>query len=301
MAGGFVVSDKLSSAMKNLITRGAVLLAAGSMLAACATPADETPAAEEVTTTAAESNTESVDIEDNGGAKTVPFAPEHVVAADARSRELLEALGVEVQEPGGDADLVVAGTADGAAAERPDAPFVDLTPRDGIPLDWEMVRQVQVLGRIFGKEGEAAELDKEFSEARGRAIDERSEKWTFSALTVNGGEVAVQPADGDALWQPLFEMLELKPALKPEDPADIPALVKAKPTFLFVDEAQKDLSAEGYVPPMRVIAGSGELKELDAVDEGRVYVAPLNAQHTASIITYTRMFNELADQWSSSG
>lgn len=294
MAGGFVVSDKLSSAMKKLITRGAVLLAAGSMLAACATPADETP---QVETTTSSASSGSVEIEDNEGVKTVPAAPERVAAQDARSRELLEALGVEVQDPGSDADLVVAGTADGAAAERPDAPFVDLTPRDGIPLDWEMVRQVQVLGTIFGKEDEAAEMDKQFSEARGRAIDERSEKWTFSVLTVNGEEVAVQPADGDAFWQPLFEMLELKPALKPEDPADIPALVKAKPTFLFADEAQKDLSAEGYVPPMRVIAGSEELKELDAVDEGRVYVAPLNAQDTASIIIYTRMFNELADQW----
>lgn len=298
MAGGFVVSDKLSSAMKNPITRGAVLLTAGALLAACATPADE-PAQVETTTSSAPSG--SVEIEDNEGVKTVPVAPERVAAQDARSRELLEALGVEVQDLGSDADLVVAGTADGAAAERPDAPFVDLTPRDGIPLDWEMVRQIQVLGTIFGKEDEAAEMDKQFSEARGRAIEARSEKWTFSVLTVNGEEVAVQPADGDALWQPLLEMLELKPALKPEDPADIPSLAKAKPTFLFVDEAQKDLSAEGYVPPMRVIASSEELKELDAVDEGRVYVAPLNAQDTASIIIYTRMFNELADQWSSSG
>lgn len=297
MAGGFVVSDKLSSAMKNLITRGAVLLAVGALLAACATPAEE-PAQVETTTSSASSG--SVEIEDNEGVKTVPVAPERVAAQDARSRELLEALGVEVQDPGSDADLVVAGTADGAAAERPDAPFVDLTPRDGIPLDWEMVRQVQVLGTIFGKEDEAAELDKEFSEARGRAIEGRSEKWKFSALTVDGEEVAVQPVDGDALWQPLFEMLELKPALKPKDPADIPALVKAKPTFLFVSEVQKDLTAQGYMPPMRVLAGNEGLKELDAIEEGRVYVAPLNAQDTASIITYTRMFNELANQWSSS-
>ena len=154
-----------------------------------------------------------------------------------------------------------------------------------------------MLGKIFVKEDEAAELDKEFSEARGRAIEARSEKWTFSALTVNGTEVAVQPADGDALWRPLFEMLELTPALKPEDPADILALVKAKPRFIFVNEVQKDLSAEGYIPPMRVLVGNDELKKLDPVEGGRVYVAPLNAQDTASAITYTRMFNELADQW----
>ncbi|SIS58768.1 iron complex transport system substrate-binding protein [Corynebacterium appendicis CIP 107643] len=271
-----------------------MLLTSGALLAACATPADEAPQVE--TTTSSASNG-SVEIEDNEGVKTVPAAPERVVAQDARSRELLEALGVEVQDPGGDADLVVAGTADGAAAERPDGMFVDLTPRDGIPLDWEIVRQVQVLGKIFVKEDEAAELDKEFSEARGRAIEARSEKWTFSALTVNGTEVAVQPADGDALWRPLFEMLELTPALKPEDPADILALVKAKPRFIFVNEVQKDLSAEGYIPPMRVLVGNDELKKLDPVEGGRVYVAPLNAQDTASAITYTRMFNELADQW----
>ena len=295
MAGGFVVSDKLSNAMKNPFTRGAVLLTAGALLVACSTPADETPVAEEDATTATEANTEFVEIDDNEGTKTVPFAPERVVAADARTRELLEALGVDVQDPGGDADLVVAGTADGAAAERPDAPFVDLVPRDSIPLDWEMVRQVQVLGTIFGKEDEAAELDKQFSEARGRAIEARPEKWTFSVLTVNGEEAAVQPVDGDALWQPLFTMLELEPA----DPADIPALVKAKPSFLFVGETQKDLSAEGYVPPMRVLTGSDALKELAAIEKGRVYVQPANVQDTTSIVGYTRIFNELADQWKS--
>lgn len=294
MISGFVVSDKLCSDMNRAIFLGAVLLTSGALLAACATPTNEAPQVE--TTTSSASNG-SVEVEDNVGVKAVPAAPERVVAQDARSRELLEALGIEVQDPGGEADLVVAGTADGAAAQRPDASFVDLTPRDGIPLDWEIVRQVQVLGKIFGKEDEAAELDKEFSEARGRAIEARSGKWTFSGLTFNGADVAVQPADGDALWQPLFEMLGLTPALKPEDPADISALVKAKPTFLFVNEAQKDLSTEGYVPPMRVLTGSEELKKLEAVEGGRVYVAPLNAQDTASAITYTRMFNELADQW----
>lgn len=295
MAGGFVVSDKLSSAMKNPFTRGAVLLTAGALLVACSTPADETSVAEEDATTATEANTEFVEIDDNEGTKTVPFAPERVVAADARTRELLEALGVDVQDPGGDADLVVAGTADGATAERPDVPFVDLVPRDGIPLDWEMVRQVQVLGTIFGKEDEAADLDKQFSEARGRAIEACPEKWTFSVLTVNGEEVAVQPVDGDALWHPLFTMLELEPA----DPADIPALVKAKPSFLFVGETQKDLSSEGYVPPMRVLTGSDELKELAAIEKGRVYFQPANVQDTTSIVGYTRIFNELADQWRS--
>ena len=287
--------------MNRVIFRGAVLLTSGAFLTACTTPADETPQAETTTSSTSSASSSSVEIEDNEGTKTVPFAPERVVAADARSRELLEALGVEVQDPGGDADLVVAGTADGAAAERPDAAFVDLTPRDGIPLDWEMVRQIQVLGTIFGKEDEAAELDKEFSEARGRAIEARSEKWTFSALTVNGEEVTVQPADGDTLWQPLFEMLELTPALKPEDPADIPALVEAEPTFLFVTETLKDIAADGYVPAMLAFAGTEELKDISALEAGRVYIAPLNVQDTASIIAYTQIFNELADHWSDMG
>lgn len=294
MAGGFVVCARICSDMNRAFTRGAVLLTAGALLASCAPEADEIARVE---TTTSSASSDSVEIADNEGNKTVPFAPERVVALDARSRELLEALGVEAQDSASEADLVVAGTADGAAAERPDAAFVDLTPRDGIPLDWEMVRQVQVLGKIFGKEDEAADLDKQFSQARGRAIEERSEKWTFSALTVNGEEVAVQPADGDAFWQPLFEMLELKQA----DPADIPALVEEKPTFLFVSEVQKDYSAKGYVPPMRVLSGSDELKELTAVEKGRVYVAPLNAQDTASIVAYTTMFNELADQWKALG
>lgn len=286
--------------MKRAITQATVLISVAAFGASCAPVGESARSGQletEGTTAAVSSSESTVEVEDNEGTKSVPYAPESVAALDDRSRELLEAMGADVREADSGVDLVVSGTTEGAAAERPDAAFVDLSPRDGIPLDWEMVRQAQILGRILGREEEAAELDKQFSEARGRAIEAHSEKWTFSALTLNGEEVAVQPADGDALWQPLFEMLELKPALKPEDPADTPTLAKAKPTFLFVSEAQKVLSAEGYVPPMRVLIGSEELKKLEAVEEGRVYVAPLNVQDTASVITYTRMFNELADQW----
>ena len=322
LAGGFVISvsanpTRIHSRMKSQTgrraakhtSRAALLLAAALLpsLTACASDDDAAPengAGSDTAQTGAETpaQEETVEIEDNDGAKTVPKAPEKVVAHDARSRELLQALGVDVQEGAdGKADLIIAGDADSAAAakEGTDVPVVDLTPRDGIPLDWEMVRQAQVLGKVFGCEAEAVKLDEEFSEARGRAIEARSEKWTFAAITADQGTLHVQAADGDALWKPVFAMLELTPALKPGDAADIPALVKAEPTFLFATDARPDLAAEGDAPPMRLIAQNEELKGIKPVEKGRVYVAPLNAQDTASIVTYTRMFNELADQWDS--
>lgn len=283
--------------MKREISQAAVFFVITAFAASCA-PAENAESAENTEIPASPSfNGATIEVEDNEGTKNVPFNPERVAALDDRARELLEALGVDVRDPGGRVDLVVATTAEGAAGARPNAAYVDLSPREEIPLDWEMVRQAHILGRIFGCEAEAAELDDWFTEARGRAIAARKDSWTFAPVTSDGNEITVQPGTGDALWQPLFEMLELSPALKPEDPADISALVTEKPTFLFVSEVQKDYSAKGYVPPMRVLSGSDELKELTAVEKGRVYVAPLNVQDTASIVAYTTMFNELADQW----
>lgn len=273
----------------------AVVIAVAGLAAACA-PTEQAATYGETETAVVTRGT--IDIDDNEGVKTVPFAPERITALDDRARELLAALGVEPQSPGSSADLIVATTAEGSAGERPEGAYVDLSPREGIPLDWEMVRQVQVLGRILGREEEAARLDDYFSEARERALGARQKSWTFSALTANQSELTVQPPNGDALWEPAFTMLELKPALPPDKAVEVQSLKDAQPTFLLVSERGTEPGDAAYVSPMRRLATSPDFGELKAVQQGNVYVPPLETQDNASIVTYTKIFNELADQWS---
>lgn len=287
--------------MKRAISQAALLLSAAVFTASCApadTTADEGTAETGETTVTAVSDQDTVEIEDNEGVKSVPHVPERVAALDDRARELLEALGVNVSDTDSRVDLVVAATAESAAGPRTEAAFVDLSPRDGIPLDWEMVRQAQVLGTILGREEEAAELDDQFSQARGRAIDARNESWTFAALSSNGNELTVQPTEGDGLWRPVFDMLELTPALAPDGSVDLRALIDAKPRFLLVTERPKAFGEDGYESPMRLMTEHTDLAQLPAVEKGNVYVAPLEVQDTASLVAYTKIFNELADQWS---
>lgn len=284
--------------MKREISQAAALFVIMAFAASCA-PAENAESAENTEIPASPSfNGATIEVEDNEGTKNVPFNPERVAALDGRARELLEALGVDVRDPGSRVDLVVATTAEAAAGARPNAAYVDLSPREEIPLDWEMVRQAHILGRIFGCEDEAAELDDRFTEARGRAIDARKDSWTFAPVTSDGNEITVQPGTGDALWQPLFEMLELSPALEAAEPTDLQALIDAKPTFLLVTDPDQDHKDPDYQPPMRIMADHTDLAEVELVKKGNVYVPPANVLDTASIVSYAKIFNELADQWS---
>lgn len=273
----------------------AAAIAVAGLATACAPT--EQAAVDGVTGTAVVTHG-TIDIDDNEGVKTVPFAPERVAALDDRARELLAALGVEPQSPDSSADLMVATTAEGSSGHRPEGAYVDLSPREGIPLDWEMVRQVQVLGQILGTEEEAARLDDQFSEARERALEAREKAWTFAAVTADQPELTVQPPTGDALWEPVFTMLELKPALTPDKAVDVQSLREVQPTFLLVSEHGIEPGDAAYVAPMRWLATAPEFDELKAVQKGNVYVPPLNTQDNASIVTYMKIFNELADQWS---
>lgn len=287
--------------MKRAITQATVLISVAAFGASCAPVGESARSGQletEGTTAAVSSSESTVEVEDNEGTKSVPYAPESVAALDDRSRELLEAMGADVREADSGVDLVVSGTTEGAAAERPDAAFVDLSPRDGIPLDWEMVRQAQILGRILGREEVAAELDDQFSRARTRAIEARKNSWKFAAMTSNGNQLTPQPAMGDAFWNPVFVMLELTPALAPDGPTDLNAVIDSKPSFLLVTESTKRYGDDGYTPPMRIMVEQQDLAKLAAVEKGNIYVSPVELQDTASVVGYTKVFNELAEQWS---
>lgn len=238
---------------------------------------------------------EQIEIADNTGIKRVPRAPQGVAAADPRMSELLGALGIESTPQTGDQkpDVILVGAAENSQLSRlrawePGAVVVDLVPREGVPLDWELVRQVQVLGAIFDREEDAKRLDEEFSQALVRAREAYDEKWKCTLLTIHDGELSVQPPEQDLLWQPIFDMVGMSVA---EDQGHTDALV--------IREKAANFRHEDYVPARKQLAASADWNNNAAVKSGNVYVGPFRAPETASIITYTQMLNELADLWSS--
>lgn len=291
--------------MRQRVVGGA--LCASLVLAGCAaqTPEERPEAAEPSSSVAPVIEGETIEIADNSGIKTVPFAPERVAAADDRALELLQALGIDASliDATGDPQLIVV-SAGALPEEHGDAAVVDLTPRPDPPLDWEMVRQVQILGQIFGKEAEAAALDDEFSRALERARPYADDSWTVAGVAAaDDGGLALQPETGDELWQPVIEMLGLKPALKPGSAGvsgeeAVAALAGAKPDTIVATDRDPDYDSPDYVSPTRLLLADPALGEVPAIQNVNIYVAPATAGTTASIITYTLMLNELAEHWS---
>ena len=274
------------------------------VLTACAPVGEETTAgAPESTETHADGewSGETVDVVDNEGAKTVPFKPERVVAFDPRMAALLKDLGIDAivatsPEEAADAepDMVLVGAETShSASELQDvagAPVVDLTPRPDPPLDWEMVRQVQVLGVIFDKEEEAEQMDSDFSDALERARNAVGEDWSATAVEASGEAAEPLPADGGKLWGPVMDMVGLKPVELNEEP-----------DVILVEEREPDMRSSDYVPALKLLLDDKELAETPAVENVNIYVGPFDVPEVAGASTYTLILNELADHWSISG
>lgn len=276
--------------------RAIMLMTPVLMLSGCSEPADQ--AIESTTTTATSTaprwEGETVVIDDNEGTKTVPFKPDHVVTFDEGTAELLGALGVDASVAASaddaaalDPDLVVVGGARPDGLADGGAPVIDISPRPEPPRDWEVVRQVQILGQIVGKEEEAKKLDDDFSAALQRARDEMKEGWTVSAVRAHDGQIGSLPVGGGELWGPVIEMLGLKPVE-----------LQDNPDVLLVAELAPDLREAGYVPSLKLIAEDESMKNIPAVKGMNIYVSPFDAPATGSLIAYTRILNELAEHWS---
>lgn len=237
----------------------------------------------------------TVEITDNTGTKTVPFQPKKVVALDPGIAVLLENLGVDADygstpeevarlEP----DLVVIGAKmSHSPADFGEVAVVDLAPRKEQPLDWEVVRQAQVLGKIFGREEEAKQLDDDFSAALKRARNAAKKSWTAAAVQVVDGKILPLDKDGGKLFGPVMEMVGLEPVTLAD-----------KPDVILVSEPSPLHSAESYQSTIRQLDKDPKMKNAPAVKKGNVYVAPYSTPPQGTLSAYTLMFNELANHWS---
>ncbi|MDY5786494.1 siderophore ABC transporter substrate-binding protein [Corynebacterium sp.] len=315
------------------------LTAATSLgLAACSTAEQGTA------TTSASAVANTVTVEDNTGSKEVPSPPQRVVALDNRSFEMLDNWGIKpiaaaqgivpVTIPGiGDDDsivdignhrepnleAIVAADPDVVVSGQrfmkfdseieglvPDAVVLDFEPREGQPLDAELIRHAKAMGEVFDKQDEAQKLIDDFTSALERAKAAYDPEQTVMGVNVSGGNIGyVAPGIG-RVWGPVFDMIGMTPALEVEnatndhqgDDISVEVIAQANPDWILVldrDAATRD--DEGSPAAEAVIADSAPLRNVAAVQNQRVYIAPVDTYTNESIITYTEILNQLADSF----
>ncbi|MGO1538790.1 MAG: ABC transporter substrate-binding protein [Leucobacter sp.] len=184
------------------------------------------------------------------------------------------------------------------ADAAPGATLLDVNPRDGEPFDYELRRQVVVLGEIFQKQDEAADLVTEFDAAIDRVKAAYDPEDTVLAVIISDGEVGHSAAGNGHTFGPLFDVLDLTPALEVERSSENEAgdtlgsdeLAAAHPDWLFV----MDRDAAG-APTSEPLPNSEVLADVTAMQQGQIVYMPTGAYTNLGIQSYTEFLNSFAD------
>ena len=298
---------------------------------ATAEAADETPEPAAAAT---------VTIEDNNGTHEIAVPPTAVVATDNRTFETLSDWDIQLVAAARslmpdtipfvdddsivdlgthgdpnlealtplDPDLIVNGQRftqfhDDLATYAPNAVVLELDPRDGEPFESELKRQVTVLGEIFGKQAEAAELSGALDAALERVRAAYDPADTVMGVITSGGNIGyIAPGSGRTLgW--VFESLGLTPALEQEgsddhqgDDISPEAIAASNPTWILVMDRDAVMDEPDYVAGAEIVENpEGPLMNTTAVVEGNIVYMPADTYTNESIQTYTEFLNSFAD------
>jgi iron complex transport system substrate-binding protein len=320
--------------------RAAAVLTAAPLalvLAACGGTAD----AGSGSTAAATGSASTVTIEDNHGSVEVPVDPERVVALDNHVFETLSAWDVPLvaapkpimgqglwpeytedesvldvgshREPNLEAivaaepDLIIGGYrfsdhyAD-IVAQNPDATVIELAPRDGEPQSEELIRQVEILGEIFDRQDEAAQIVADYEAAIEDATEAYDGESTVVGLITSGGEISYSaPVTGRSIGT-LFPTLGLQPAIEQSaqdtshgDDISVEAIAAANPDWIVVLDRDGAGVGEGeYRPATELIGGSEALAGVTAVAQEQVVYLDPDFYLTEDIQAYTALYEQLA-------
>lgn len=321
--------------MASMKLRAAALLSVAALsLTACGSSnnaASDAPAS---------ASSSTVTFSDNNGEHTINTPAKSVVATDNRTFETLDSWGIELtaaarslmpagisykdndkiidlgshKEPNLEAvvtvapDLILNGQRfaqfDGKFKElAPDAAVINLDPREGEPFDAELERQVTTLGEIFGKQSEAKKLVADFEAAEARVKAAYDSKETVMGLITSGGEIGYSaPVTGRTIG-PLFDFLNLTPALEIEDSStdhegddvSVEAIAKSNPDWILVMDRDAGTATgadtEGYKPAKDLLEKSEALANVTAAKESQVVVLPTDTYTNEGIQTYTEFLN----------
>ncbi|PWV44429.1 siderophore ABC transporter substrate-binding protein [Nocardiopsis sp. L17-MgMaSL7] len=317
------------------VTALSLILASSLVIAGCSAgtqDADDSSAAGGAT----------VEVEDNNGTQTVNSPATSVVALDNRTFETLSDWDVELSaaavslmpdtigytrddsiidigthnEPDLEAivaaepDLVVNGQRftqyqDDITSLVPDAAVLDLDPREDEPFDAELRRQVTVLGEVFDKQDEAAQLVDDLDAAIERVQDAYDEDDTVMAVTTSGGEIGyLAPGVGRTLG-PAFDILGLTPALDVDGASDdhqgddisVEAVADSNPDWILVMDRDAAVAADeaGYETAENILSSSEALSGVTAVKDEQIIHMPVDTYTNEGIQTYTEFFDAFAD------
>ena len=289
-----------------------------------------------------------ITIEDNHGTQEISTPIEGVAATDNRAFELLDRWGVDlvaapvqlvpftVESYREDADIANMGSHrepdlealaaaqpsliingqrfsqyyEDIAALNPDATLVELDPRDGEPLDQELIRQAETLGEIFGEEDDAAKIVDDFNKAleRAKAAYAEISDQKVMAVNVSGGNIGYIAPSVGRTFGPIFDLVGLTPALEVDnsssdhegDDINVEAIAAANPDLILVmdrDGGTNQRNEADYVPAEQIISDNEALANVAAVKEGKVFYAPADTYTNENIITYTEILKGMADMF----
>lgn len=309
-------------------------LTAALALAGCASaasaPADQAAGASAVT------------VDDNHGSIEVPVAPERVVALDNTTFQTLSDWGVTlVAAPkplmydlwpslsGGD-DVLDVGLhrepdIEAVVASEPDLivggyrfreiydqlrqiqpAIIETSPRDGEDHAAELRRQTAILGQVFDKEDEAAQLSSDLDAAISDAREAYDPSQTVMGLITSGGKIAyAAPGEGRGVGT-LFPTLGLTPALERSaedashgDDISVEAIAAANPEWLFVLDRDAMFGEDGYVSAKELVENAEALKNVPAVQKDQIVYLDASFYLDEGIQAYTKLYRSAAEAFAS--
>ena len=206
-----------------------------------------------------------------------------------------------------DPDLVITGyrfggeeTAKGVRDAAPDAAIVDTNTPAGMSADEYLVKSVTLMGEIFGKEKEAADLVDEFHDAVATAKDAYDPSTTVMGLITSGGEINYSnPTDGRGA-SIFFSLLGMTPALESAgsetdkgDSVSLEALSAANADAFLVLDRDAAVGSGQVTPALDLINGSAALANVPAVKNKAIYVFPSDYYLTEDVYAYISVLNGL--------
>lgn len=194
---------------------------------------------------------------------------------------------------------------DAIVEQNPQAKVIEIAPRDGEDLVSELKRENEILGQIFDREKEAQALSADLDQAMADAKAAYPEGEKVMALNTSAGNIGyIAPGVGRSIG-PIFSELGLAPALEVDgatndhqgDDISVEAIAASNPDWIIVLDRDAAFAPEdreaGSAPAKELIEKSEALKNVPAVQKGRIIVLDPNFYLTEDIQAYTALFTQI--------
>lgn len=161
-----------------------------------------------------------------------------------------------------------------------------------------------LIGEVFDKQDEAADIEAKFDEAKDRAKAAYNPDQTVMGLVTSGGDINyAAPVTGRSVG-PVFEMLDLTPSYDHDgsgnhqgDDISVEAIADSKPDWIIVLDRDAAISADEpeYHSAEDLIKNSEALKNVPAVQDDHIIYLPNDFYTTEDIEAYTEVLDTVAD------